>query len=198
MRTADKSNEITAIPELLDALLRKGAVVTIDALGCQQAIARQLVTSGADYVLTVKENQPTLRVEVRTTLEAIDRLAPDDRWDCSSEYREIEKDHGRIETRRCLVSDVMSAWRAAALWPGMRSIVMVDSHPAWISFKRHFEHAAPHVLAAPVRMHSACMTRNKGGQARLQYRHSTAATDPNSSVVIWTFRSIHKIECMGS
>ncbi|MCA8059281.1 ISAs1 family transposase, partial [Burkholderia cepacia] len=127
VRTADKSNEITAIPELLDALLLKGAIVTIDAMGCQQAIARQLVTSGADYVLAVKENQPTLLVEVRTTLEAIDRLASDDRWDCSSEYREVEKDHGRIETRRCLVSDVMNTWRAAALWPGMRSIAMVEA-----------------------------------------------------------------------
>ena len=127
VRTADKSNEITAIPELLDALLLKGAIVTIDAMGCQQAIARQLVTSGADYVLAVKENQPTLLVEVRTTLEAIDRLASDDRWDCSSEYREVEKDHGRIETRRCLVSDVMNTWRAAALWPGMHSIAMVEA-----------------------------------------------------------------------
>ncbi|WP_155253149.1 ISAs1 family transposase, partial [Burkholderia cepacia] len=53
--------------------------------------------------------------------------ASDDRWDCSSEYREVEKDHGRIETRRCLVSDVMNTWRAAALWPGMRSIAMVEA-----------------------------------------------------------------------
>ncbi|MGU7844135.1 ISAs1 family transposase, partial [Burkholderia sp. AW33-5] len=116
-----------AILELLDALLLKGAIVTIDAMGCQQAIARQLVTNDADYVLAVKENQPTLLVEIRSTLEALDRLQPEDRWDCSSEYREVEKDHGRIETRRCLVSDVMNTWRAAALWPGMRSIVMVEA-----------------------------------------------------------------------
>ncbi len=111
---------------MLHALLLKGAIVTIDAMGCQQAIARQLVMSDADYVLAVKENQPTLLVEIRSTLEALDRLQPEDRWDCSSEYREVEKDHGRIETRRCLVSDVMNTWRAAALWPGMRSIVTVE------------------------------------------------------------------------
>nr|WP_254608237.1 hypothetical protein [Burkholderia lata] len=86
---------------------------------------RQLVANGADYVLAVKENQPTLPVEIRSTLEAIDRLHPADRRDCSSEYRDVEKDHGRIETRRCLVSDVMNTWRTAALWSGMRSIAMV-------------------------------------------------------------------------
>jgi len=58
VRTAEKRNEITAIHELLDALLLKGAIVTIDAMGCQQVIARKIVTAGADYVLAVKANQP--------------------------------------------------------------------------------------------------------------------------------------------
>ncbi|OJA85846.1 ISAs1 family transposase [Burkholderia ubonensis] len=127
VRTADKSNEITAIPELLDALLLKGAIVTIDAMGCQQAIARQIVENGADYVLAVKENQPSLLAEIRASLEAIERLPADDRAICANEFREVEKDHGRIETRRCVVSDLLSKWRPVALWPGMRSIAMVES-----------------------------------------------------------------------
>ncbi|WP_063534050.1 ISAs1 family transposase [Burkholderia sp. MSMB1589WGS] len=77
--------------------------------------------------MAVKENQPTLLVEIRTTLDALDRLPPGERWDGSNEHRAVEKDHGRIKTRRCLVSNVMSTWRAVALWPGMRSIAMVEA-----------------------------------------------------------------------
>lgn len=60
-------------------------------------------------------------------LKAIDRLRSEDRWDCSREYREVEKDRGRIEMRRCLVNDVMNTWGAATLCPGMRSIAMVEA-----------------------------------------------------------------------
>jgi predicted transposase YbfD/YdcC len=127
VRTADKSNEITAIPELLDSLLLKGAIVTIDAMGCQQAIARQIVKAGADYVLAVKGNQPSLLAHIRTTLEAIERVPPADRGIFITEHREVEKGHGRIETRRCIASDILTRWQQPALWPGMRSIVMVEA-----------------------------------------------------------------------
>jgi predicted transposase YbfD/YdcC len=127
VRTADKSNEITAIPELLDSLLLKGAIVTIDAMGCQQAIARQIVKAGADYVLAVKGNQPSLLAHIRTTLEAIERVPPADRGIFITEHREVEKDHGRIETRRCIASDILTRWQQPAIWPGMRSIVMVEA-----------------------------------------------------------------------
>ena len=60
LKTDDKSNEITAIPKLLDLLKLKGATVTIDAMGCQKHIAQKIVSKGADYMLAVKENQPTL------------------------------------------------------------------------------------------------------------------------------------------
>jgi predicted transposase YbfD/YdcC len=97
VRTADKSNEITAIPELLDALLLKGAIVTIDAMGCQSAIAARIVKAGADYVLAVKGNQPSLLTHIRTTIEAIERVPLADWGVFINEHRTIEKGHGRIE-----------------------------------------------------------------------------------------------------
>jgi predicted transposase YbfD/YdcC len=100
VRTADKSNEITAILALLDALLLKGAIVTIDAMGCQSAIAARIVKAGADYVLAVKGNQPSRLAHIRTTLNAIERIPLADRGIFITEHREVEKDHGRIETRR--------------------------------------------------------------------------------------------------
>jgi hypothetical protein len=75
VRTAQKSNEITAIPELLDALLLKGAIVTIDAMGCQRNIAAQILDAGAHYVLAVKDNQATLLGRMRQALDAVDRFA---------------------------------------------------------------------------------------------------------------------------
>ncbi|WP_244137093.1 ISAs1 family transposase, partial [Burkholderia pyrrocinia] len=128
VRTADKSNEITAIPELLDALMLKGAIVTIDAMGCQGAIARRIVAAGADYVLAVKENQPTLLAHLRQSLDGFARDPQAFRgYDYMSEYREVEKDHGRIETRWCIATDILTRWQQSGLWPGMRSIAMVEA-----------------------------------------------------------------------
>ena len=70
VRTAAKSNEITAIPALLDALLLKGAIVTIDAMGCQREIAAKIVAGGADYVLAVKGNQPALHEAIVQLFDA--------------------------------------------------------------------------------------------------------------------------------
>jgi predicted transposase YbfD/YdcC len=128
VRTANKSNEITAIPELLDALLLKGAIVTIDAMGCQQRIAEKIIQSQADYVLAVKDNQPALARLVRGIFAALER------WPAAyagtvDEYCEIEKDHGRIETRRCVAQDISSRWpgNVDGRWPGLRSVVMVEA-----------------------------------------------------------------------
>jgi predicted transposase YbfD/YdcC len=130
VRTADKSNEITAIPELLDALLLKGAIVTIDAMGCQQAIARQIVHAGADYVLAVKHNQPTLHLRVRQVLEtAFDDSAALNERSRHSEYIDIDKGHGRIETRRCIAVDAMATHGKPipAVWPGAYTVAMVEA-----------------------------------------------------------------------
>jgi predicted transposase YbfD/YdcC len=129
--TAEKSNEVTAIPALLRLLAVEGAVVTIDAMGCQTAIAAQVVAQGADYVLALKDNQPTAHERVRlafvdaddavgTTLPLAD-LVP---------HATVEKGHGRIERRRCLAIDdpeYLAYVDPEGAWPGLRSVVRVES-----------------------------------------------------------------------
>jgi hypothetical protein len=97
VRTADKSNEITAIPELLSSLDIKGGVITIDAMGCQHDIAAMIVERGGDYVLGVKDNQPGLAEAIKLWFDAADAGKLDrPYWDDI----QTGKDHGRIETRR--------------------------------------------------------------------------------------------------
>lgn len=125
VKTAEKSNEITAIPELLDALLLKGCIITIDAMGCQKDIAAKIVAQGADYVLMVKNNQPRLAAAVEGFFETAEREG----W-AGVEYTQaewIEKDHGRIETRRCWVTEDLRWLERPSDWPGIKSLVRVES-----------------------------------------------------------------------
>jgi predicted transposase YbfD/YdcC len=125
VRTADKSNEITAIPELLDTLDVKGVIITVDAMGCQHDIAAKIITSGADYVLGVKNNQPGLAEAVKLWFDAADTGKMDRPfWDDI----QTEKDHGRIETRRCLVTnDVAWLGQQNQHWAGLKSLIMIES-----------------------------------------------------------------------
>lgn len=125
VRTADKSNEITAIPELLSSLEIKGGVITIDAMGCQHDIAAIIVDRGADYVLGVKGNQPGLAEAIKLWFDAADAGKLDrPYWDDI----QTEKDHGRIETRRCLVTnDVAWLREQNQHWCGLQSLIMVES-----------------------------------------------------------------------
>jgi predicted transposase YbfD/YdcC len=123
----EKSNEITAIPKLLAMLNIKKAIVSIDAMGCQREIAQQIKTQGGDYVLAVKENQPTLHEKVRLLLDeaALDGFAGMSHG-C---HQETNKGHGRIETRKTWVSDEVK-WlglELLELWPGLCSVAMVQS-----------------------------------------------------------------------
>jgi predicted transposase YbfD/YdcC len=116
-----KSNEITAIPALLARLDLTEQVVTIDAMGCQRAIAAQIVAQGGDYVLAVKGNQPELLDGVRSSFTlAVD--APVQR------HETLDKGHGRIEVRTCrtIADPATIAWLdPAEAWPGLRSIAAV-------------------------------------------------------------------------
>jgi predicted transposase YbfD/YdcC len=123
---AEKANEIVAIPGLLSMLELKGAVVTMDAMGCQKAIARQIAEAGADYVLALKDNRPTLCEEVRLWLdgEAAKGALP---------VREtVEKDHGRIEIRRYVLGTGWNDWgkrptgRACPPWAGCWKASKID------------------------------------------------------------------------
>ena len=123
---AEKSNEITAIPKLLALLNIRKAVVTIDAMGCQREIAGQIKSQGGDYVLAVKDNQPTLHDKVRNLL---DEAVLDGFEGMSHGYDEQSNEgHGRLETRRVWVTDEVK-WlgpELLALWPGLSSVAMVE------------------------------------------------------------------------
>ncbi|MCW5237171.1 ISAs1 family transposase [Verminephrobacter eiseniae] len=125
VRTADKSNEITAIPELLQAMDIRGSTITIDAMGCQHDIAEQIVRRGADYVLNVKGNQPNLAEAIQTWFDAADAGTLERPfW----QHSQTDKNHGRIETRRCVATnDVAWLQQQEQHWPGLQSLVMVKS-----------------------------------------------------------------------
>ena len=125
---ADKSNEITAIPELLRLLEFSGCIVTIDAMGCQTAIAEQIVAQQADYVLAVKGNQANLEEDMALFF----RLAQQNNFQkVSYTYaRTTNKDHGRVEVRQCWAisgADSRHFLRDADRWRGLQSLAMVTS-----------------------------------------------------------------------
>jgi predicted transposase YbfD/YdcC len=126
----DKSNEITAIPALLRLLDLAGATVTIDAMGCQTAIAAEIVAQGADYALALKDNHPTLHAEVAEEFAAARAngfadFAPADH----DHWATVEKDHGRVETRRYWTirePETIAHLDRAAAWAGLRAIGLVE------------------------------------------------------------------------
>jgi predicted transposase YbfD/YdcC len=121
-----KSNEITAIPELLKLLELQGALVTIDAMGCQKAITEQIVAAGADYVLAVKDNQPTLHEDVFQVFMA---GLENDFADLEHRYHKTsEKGHGRVETRHYHLVKVPAELASKhAEFKGLKTLGMVYS-----------------------------------------------------------------------
>lgn len=124
----DKSNEITAIPELLKVLEISGCIVTIDAIGTQTKIARLIVEAEADYILAVKENQGHLYQDV-TALFDYDRRC--NFQEAPYEYaKTVGKGHGRIEVRQCWSTshpEYMESIRNRHNWKGLKSIIMIES-----------------------------------------------------------------------
>lgn len=117
---AEKSNEITAIPELLRLVDIKGTIITIDAMGTQKAIAEQIVDSGADYVLALKGNQETLHQEV---IDYIDEQCKNDFADVKARrHMTQETGHGREEVRSYMQLPVPETLRGRASWKGLKSI----------------------------------------------------------------------------
>lgn len=117
-KTRDKSNEITAIPELLDMLCLEGAVVTIDAMGTQTAIAEKIVGGGADYILALKGNQGTLLQDPQLMEKEARPVA---------ESEEVDKGHGRVETRTCQVYEPTEWIRRNHEWEGLQSLVKITA-----------------------------------------------------------------------
>jgi predicted transposase YbfD/YdcC len=125
VRVGDKSNEIVAIPALLELLAIEGAVVTIDAIGCQRQIAQKIIDKKADYILALKANQGTLRDDVE--LFAREQKAVGFKDTLVSLDTTVDGDHGRVETRTVTVFHDISWLQDNHQWPGLKSVVMVDS-----------------------------------------------------------------------
>jgi len=110
------------LPRLLDLLDLRGATPSIDAIGCQRSLAAKVLEKGADYVLCVKENQPTLHAKLKALL---DEAVLDGGMNLSC-FQEVDGDHGRIETRRVWASDqVVRHLRLPEPWPGLASVACV-------------------------------------------------------------------------
>ncbi len=122
--TAAKSNEITAIPLLLQTLALEGCIVTIDAMGTQTEIARTIRGRKADYVLSVKENHPTLADSLREFFATF-QMAPDKTP--HSFFESVEKNHGRIEHRRCFAFDQLDCLYKPEQWPDLTSFVVIEA-----------------------------------------------------------------------
>lgn len=124
LTTEAKSNEITAIPKLLKLLDLEKTTVTIDAMGCQKEIARQIIAQGGDYVLALKGNQGTFHEEVTLFL---DRAIGDQLPETIHEFHgQPEKNHGRIETRRAWCTAEVDWFEDRDQWPGLRSFAAVE------------------------------------------------------------------------
>jgi predicted transposase YbfD/YdcC len=140
-RVDDKSNEIKAIPNLIRSLNLRGATVTIDAMGCQRDIAAELRAAGAHYVLQVKENQPTLLANAKTSgAELARRRKPGEAPAQMDRHREVDKGHGRLETRTCIITHDISAIERAADWADLAGIaIMLREREDVISGKKSRE-----------------------------------------------------------
>lgn len=125
VRTDTKSNEITAIPHLLDLIALRGCIVTIDAIGCQSAIADKIIEKGGDYLLAVKENQPELAAALRASFDEADGNPK------ASERRDFHESqefhHGREEVRRCTVLEVTAGIEVPSRWSAVKTILRVET-----------------------------------------------------------------------
>ena len=111
----EKSNEITAVPKLLEMLSLKGCIVTADALNCQRAIAAKVTEQGGDYVLALNGNQGSLYDDVRSFLD-------DPEWPAEAGHTTVDGEHGRIETRTSHVSADIAWLQTLHAWPGLAAI----------------------------------------------------------------------------
>lgn len=120
----DDSNEIPALPKLIGMLDLEGAVVTVDAMGCQVAVAEAVLGAGADYVMTCKGNQPTMQGELAAFFEQAGRLPF--AFVLHTYDETDDKEHGRVERRRVWCVDAVGRFPARHRWPGLRSIGLIE------------------------------------------------------------------------
>jgi predicted transposase YbfD/YdcC len=159
LKTAGKGQELQAIAQLLGLMDLRGATVTIDAIGCQKTVARQIIDAGGDYVLAVKDNQPTLHRRIRAEMDDMIRNRFKGVW--HDRHEQVDAGHGRIETRRVWVTDDLGWLQQARHWPGLKSVVCVQAQRQVIGQdqsveRRYFISSLPadaEALAAAIRGH---------------------------------------------
>jgi predicted transposase YbfD/YdcC len=126
LATEEKSNEITAVPKLLELLELKGAIVTVDAMNCQKATAKKIIDGGGDYVMQVKANHQTLHDQLIIDLD--EAVLLDFQAMAHDHVQTVDGDHGRIETRRLWCTSDVSWVPGGDQWAGLRSVAVVESH----------------------------------------------------------------------
>ena len=127
IKVSDKSNEIKAIPELLELIDVKSKIVTIDAIGTQKKIAKKIIDQKADYVLSVKNNQKKLYNEIANFFTVHKKMNFEERGYKFNQYEQIEKGHGRIEIRKYVMLDQIGWMYESKGWDNIRSVGMVES-----------------------------------------------------------------------
>jgi len=133
LKVADKSNEITAVPQLLRALELAGCIVTVDAMGCQKQIAKEIIEADADYVLALKGKQETAFAEVKSFLDdAVAQASAPCRPGAQDAPKlffleTVDKDHGRLEIRRYWLSADLDWFADRGLWEGLRTVGLAES-----------------------------------------------------------------------
>ena len=125
VKVAEKSNEITAIPKLLDMLVIEGATITIDAMGCQRQIAQKIIDKKVDFVLALKGNQGSLREDVEVF--ANEQTARNYEDTKVTRDKTVDGDHGRVETRRATVIHDIDWLQKRHNWPGLKAVVMLET-----------------------------------------------------------------------
>ncbi len=118
VKVNEKSNEITAIPLLLEALMLDGNIVTIDAMGCQTKIAKSIIDKNADYILAVKDNHKNLSGDIKSCFDTKKFI---------NKFEEVDCGHGRVETRRCSVITNLDPILDAENWKGNKSVIKLES-----------------------------------------------------------------------
>ena len=166
--TTDKSSEITAIPKLLEWLDLKGCIVTIDAMGCQTAIARQIVEQQGDYVLGLKDNQPSLHEAVDDYFTVARRH--NFKSIAHAYAEEFDNEHGRLETRRYWICEDLATLPNPERWPGLRSIGLVERECIYgkkISLERRYFISS---MAADANRFAHAVRAHWGIENRLHWR----------------------------
>jgi len=171
----DKSNEITAIPRLLELLDLKGALVTIDAMGCQKEIAKKIVEGGGDYVLAVKDNQPHLLEDIQEVIgQALESDFEGYRHDL---YETVERGHGRDEMRSYLILTEPEGIRDQELWLGLKVVGMCTRTRVVNGEQSDETHYFIGSRVAGARVYGRGMTRS---QAPAASRSSMRGSSPSS------------------